>query len=211
MTTTNSPAAQPQEGELLPIYVASRASLLERGQMWRRFRTAGSQITSSWIDEDANEIRDSAALVLYAEVADFPLKGALIEAGIALGMGKPVIVCLPDSGVLPRSYRPIGSWIAHPLVTRCDDVNAAVKLAASTRADLPRATAAAPDERDRTLARQVIDSVATYYGQVSDDMTITEALAELREMFGRHVEIEVIDCKAPGCVAYRYQVKVPAS
>src|SRR5689334_17195930 len=135
-----------------PIYVASRASIPERGQMWRWFRSDGYLITSSWIDEDgegatgdfgelwlriANEIRQSVALVLYAEAADFPLKGALTEAGIALGMDKPVFVCLPDLGLLPRNYRPVGSWIAHPLVTRCDDVVAAVKLA--SRAPLPGA------------------------------------------------------------------------
>src|SRR6185369_11255331 len=134
----DSPQAQPPAAlELKPIYVASRASVPERGIMWRWFRSQGYLITSSWIDEDgegatadfgelwlriADEIRKSAALVLYAEAADFPLKGALTEAGIALGMRKPVFVCLPDLGVLPRNYRPIGSWIAHPLVTRCDNV-----------------------------------------------------------------------------------------
>lgn len=129
---------------LEPIYVASRASIPERGLMWRQLRAEGVPITSSWIDEDGEgetasfvdlwdriykEIAAASALVLYAERDDFPLKGALIEAGIALGMGKPVIVCLPDLGVLPPSYRPIGSWIAHPLVTRCDDIEAAVRLA----------------------------------------------------------------------------------
>jgi hypothetical protein len=34
------------------IYVASRASLPERGEMWRKFRSDGVNITSSWIDED---------------------------------------------------------------------------------------------------------------------------------------------------------------
>lgn len=137
------------ESSLLPIYVASRASVPERGAMWRRFRAQGVPITSSWFDEDGdgatgdfcelwsrieNEIADSAALVLYAETADFPLKGAFIEAGIALGLGKPVIVCLPDLGLLDHSYRPIGSWIAHPLVTRCDDIAAAIALASKPSA-----------------------------------------------------------------------------
>lgn len=88
-------------------------------------------ITSSWIDEDGegqtqdfgelwvrieSEIAQSVALVLYAKAEDFPLKGALIEVGIALGMGKPVIVCLPFVQLDPRSCRPIGSWINHPRV-----------------------------------------------------------------------------------------------
>lgn len=42
----------PETSELMPIYVASRASIPERGAMWRRFRAQGVPITSSWIDED---------------------------------------------------------------------------------------------------------------------------------------------------------------
>lgn len=52
------------------IYVASRASIPARSQMWRDFRASGHRIS---------------AVILYAETGDFPLKGALIECGIALG------------------------------------------------------------------------------------------------------------------------------
>jgi hypothetical protein len=128
--------------ETKKFYVASRASVPARGAMWRAFRDQGVQITSSWIDEDgegqtqsftdlwnriAQEIAAADRLVLYAESDDFPLKGALIEAGIALGMNKPVIVCLPAVDLHPRSFRPIGSWIAHPLVTRNDEIHSAVE------------------------------------------------------------------------------------
>lgn len=116
----------------MSIYVASRASIPERGAMWRHYRSLGAPIISSWIDEDGegqtgdfgelwarieNEIARSEALVLYAKDGDFPLKGALIEVGIALGMSKPVIVCLPYVKLDPRSCRPVGSWINHPRVT----------------------------------------------------------------------------------------------
>lgn len=135
------------------IYVASRASLPERPAMWRAFRDEGIAITSTWIDESAldayysherqpaaflrqlwdriaSEIGAASALVLYAEAADFPLKGAFIEAGIALGMCKPVVICLP--GVeLDDARRPIGSWIEHPLVWREDDARRAMRLALS--------------------------------------------------------------------------------
>jgi hypothetical protein len=119
------------------IYVASRASLPERGAMWRRMRECGCLITSSWIDEDEegqtqsfadlwsrirSEIERSQALVLYAETGDFPLKGALIEAGMALGFGIPVHIVLPGVVLAERSKRPIGSWIEHPLVRRFDFV-----------------------------------------------------------------------------------------
>lgn len=124
------------------VYVASRASVPERGAMWREFRDRGVPITSSWIDEDGEgqtndfgelwariyvEIVVSGGLVLYAESDDFPLKGALIEAGIAIGLQKPITICLPNVELNPRSCRPIGSWINHPLVTRIDDIEQAMQ------------------------------------------------------------------------------------
>jgi len=130
--------------ELMPIYVASRASIPERGEMWRNFRAQGIPITSSWIDEDgqgqtedfgelweriAHEIAQSVALVLYAETSDFPLKGAFIEAGMALGMNKRIVVCLPDVTLDNRSFRPIGSWVKHPNVSFIPDIAEAVQWA----------------------------------------------------------------------------------
>jgi hypothetical protein len=104
--------------------------------MWRRFRSGGFRIVSTWIDEDgagqtenlsdlwqriSDEVAEAYGVVLYAEASDFPLKGALIEVGIALGLNKPVIVCLPNVELDPQSCRPVGSWIMHPLVSRNDD------------------------------------------------------------------------------------------
>lgn len=119
-----------------PIYVASRASIPERSAMWRRLRDDyGWQITSTWIDEagegetaDFTELWDrimveigaARKLVFYAEPGDFPLKGAILEAGIALGMGKPVVVCLPGVELEGRTFRPLGSWIRHRSVIRRD-------------------------------------------------------------------------------------------
>lgn len=123
------------------IYIASRASIPERARLWREYRRRGVPITSSWIDEDGEgqtasftdlwnritrEIAAADRLVLYAEPDDFPLKGALIEAGIALGMKREVTVCLPRVEVHSRTFRPIGSWIAHPLVVREDSIEKAM-------------------------------------------------------------------------------------
>lgn len=123
------------------IYVASRASLPERSAMWRRHRECGALINSTWIDEAGEgetgdfselwiritaEISRSEMLVLYAEPDDFPLKGALIEVGIALGHGIPVRVVLPGVILDGRTSRPVGSWIQHPLVSRFDTVVAAL-------------------------------------------------------------------------------------
>lgn len=114
------------------FYVASRASVPERSAMWRHLRDHGVKITSSWIDEAGEgetacmvdlwrrieaEVRKSDALILYAEPDDFPLKGALIEVGMALGMGKRVLIVAPDVTLEPKSLRPLGSWAMHPLVT----------------------------------------------------------------------------------------------
>ncbi|MFY2597169.1 hypothetical protein ACOTHJ_12965 [Achromobacter xylosoxidans] len=113
------------------IYGASRASIPERPAMWRQLREEGWPIISTWIDEAdvgatgdfaelwariEREIRQAAGLMLYAEASDFPLKGALIEVGIALGAGKPVAVVAPDVEIQGPDFRPLGSWIAHPRV-----------------------------------------------------------------------------------------------
>jgi hypothetical protein len=119
------------------VYVASRASIPERAAMWRELRANGAMIVSTWIDEDGEgetgcytelwsrieqEIRAADRLVLYVEAEDFPLKGALIEVGMALAMGKPVFVVAPGVTLHPRSMRPLGSWAAHPGVSFVDTV-----------------------------------------------------------------------------------------
>lgn len=119
------------------VYVASRASVPERAAMWRELRAAGARIISTWIDEDEEgltdcfgelwtrieaEIRSVDRLVLYAELSDFPLKGAYVEVGMALALGKPVYVVTPGVKLDSRSLRPVGSWAAHPLVSFHDEV-----------------------------------------------------------------------------------------
>lgn len=147
------------EVEELKIYVASRASVPERPAMWRELREQGWPINSTWIDEAGegessdfvelwdriqHEIANAHGVILYAKSDDFPLKGAYIECGIALGQGKPVAVVLPDGLTDLRSCKPVGSWVKHPLVSvhedletafeRIEDVYSAVVLDAS-RAD----------------------------------------------------------------------------
>jgi hypothetical protein len=127
------------------IYVASRASIPERAEMWRAYRDDGWPISSSWIDEDGEgqtedfgdlwtriccEVTSAKALILYAETGDFPLKGALVEVGMALAAGVPVIAALPGIELEPRSMRPVGSWLSHPQVTIVLAVDAALALAA---------------------------------------------------------------------------------
>lgn len=124
------------------IYVASRASVPERAAMWRGFRECGFPIISSWIDEDGpgqtasmvdlwarivREVSAAKALVLFVGADDLPLKGAYVEVGIALATSIPVLVVCAYP--LDRSYRPLGSWAAHPRVTFYADVDAAMQAA----------------------------------------------------------------------------------
>jgi hypothetical protein len=123
------------------VYVASRASVPERAAFWREMRAAGAPIISTWIDEAGpgetadlgelwarigREVASARWLVAYVEPGDFPLKGALVEVGMALALGKPVTLCAPGVQIEERSCRPIGSWMRHPLVTRLDDVHLAL-------------------------------------------------------------------------------------
>lgn len=113
------------------IYVASRASIPERGKMWRNYKERGSFIVSSWIDvkeelttdffsglwtEIEKEINLCDILVLYVDKEDFPLKGAFVEVGMAIALGKPVFVILENIELNPINFNPLGSWATHPLV-----------------------------------------------------------------------------------------------
>lgn len=118
----------------MKIYVASRASIPERSQMWREMRASGYPIVSTWIDEAGpgqtsdmsalwsrieNEIRSCSGLILYVERGDLPLKGAFVECGMAIAMGRPVAVVCRE----PEAY--LGSWLKHPCVTVFGTIEAA--------------------------------------------------------------------------------------
>ena len=125
----------------MKLYVASRASIPERSAMWRDLKDRGANIISTWIYEAGEndtgcfkelwtridkEIAECDRLVLYVEASDFPLKGALIEVGMALARNKPVMVVLVNVELDLRSLKPLGSWAAHELVTFTNSVEFAV-------------------------------------------------------------------------------------
>lgn len=102
-------------GERPPIYAASRTV---HAGLWRRHEAGPGQtddLGRLW-QRIVAEVTLARWLVLYLEPDDFPLKGALVEVGIALGHGREVIVVAPRVELEPVSYRPIGSWCQHPLV-----------------------------------------------------------------------------------------------
>ena len=130
-------------------YIASRASLPERSEAWRKLRDVdGYLIVSSWIDvvaqpinEDntkplhtiweniTQEVTTAERVIVYAEPDDFPLKGTLVEVGMALAVGTPIYLVLPGVDIEEATFRPIGSWIKHPLVKLVSTMDEALMTA----------------------------------------------------------------------------------
>jgi hypothetical protein len=137
--------------------------------MWRGFKSQGFAINSSWIFEDGDgqtgdftelweritaEIKRSAYLILYAEAGDFPLKGALVEVGIALGFGKPVVIVAPTVKLEGRTFRPLGSWVKHKLVSFSQTVEAALQYVEAQAP--PSSEGTAPPQISHDRARQLL-------------------------------------------------------
>jgi len=117
----------PTFGDWRVIYVASR---VKHAAMWRILREKYA-IISTWIDEAGEgetddlselwgritaEVANCDALVLHVAPGDCPLKGALVEVGMAIALGKPVFVSAFGVELEERSLRPIGSWLHHKSV-----------------------------------------------------------------------------------------------
>jgi hypothetical protein len=115
------------------IYVASRTRY---AGMWRGLRAIGAPIAASWIEwtdtptalrdhwvQSITEVGDAAALIVYcggAIAGEEPLpETALLEIGGALARGVPVFVVGPL----------VGTWMQHPLVTRCVSMDDAIAQA----------------------------------------------------------------------------------
>lgn len=197
------------------IYVASRASSPERPAMWRALRDAGWHITSSWIDEAGEgqtasftelwgrierEIRGSLGLIVYAEPEDFPLKGAYLEAGIAIGAGLPVAVVMPKVELEARSDRPMGSWIRHPGVTICRSLEEARSfIEASPEATAKTALASQPAVDVERLIRECLPG-----GPSCDPQAVASAM---REWFRAQREATAARESTPGGSDLRRQAR----
>lgn len=68
---------------------------------------------------DFEDVANSNVVLVYGEESDV-LRGALVEAGIAIGLGIPVIVVGKNAGY--------GTWQFHSLVRRVDNFEAARSL-----------------------------------------------------------------------------------
>lgn len=121
-----------------PVYTASK---LCHASKWLALRSLWPEVhfTARWphlvgnvSDEEVNaalfwlrdiaDVQKSDVVLLYAEEGEH-LRGALVEAGAALGLGKRVI-CVGD-------HPDYGTWRFHPMVTRLPTLEAA-------RADLAK-------------------------------------------------------------------------
>ena|SRR5438309_255045 len=116
----------------MKVYIASKIMYAER---FRRLRTEWNahrvEIYSRWLDQavhensatpddfhifwltDEQDVKESDAVIVYGETGD-TLRGALVEAGIAIGAGIPVIIV----GDSPS----FASWQYHPKVVRADSL-----------------------------------------------------------------------------------------
>jgi nucleoside 2-deoxyribosyltransferase len=118
------------------IYLASKMQHAER---WRQeYVRKDVHIVSRWpflepsIDcevsncrkfwqDDVADIQSADAVVVYAEEGE-KLRGALVEAGIAIGLGKLVIVV--------GEHPDYGTWSHHPLVKRATTLDHAFAIVA---------------------------------------------------------------------------------
>lgn len=69
-----------------------------------------------WL-QDEQDVRDSDVVIVYAE-GDDHLRGALVEAGIALACGIPVFVV--------GEHKDYGTWQYHPGVYKMPDLDSAI-------------------------------------------------------------------------------------
>lgn len=121
---------------MVAIYGASK---LKHAEMWLDLRiefpwidwtARWPDIVGKWEDTSDNaqcfwqvdfeDVAKADYVFCYGQLTDH-LRGALVEAGIALGLGRWVIVI----GQSPD----FGTWQYHPHVLRCNDMAEAIRMA----------------------------------------------------------------------------------
>ena len=105
------------------------ASKTKHAPQWKELRAAGYKVTATWIDEagegqTANyaelaerclrDIEEADFMLLYCEPGEL-LKGALVEAGMALALGRPVR-CVGRCDSLSRVFNEHPLWSEHESV-----------------------------------------------------------------------------------------------
>jgi len=105
------------------------ASKIIHAHLWQALRSSGIQVTATWIDEAGEgqtasyaeladrcirEVAQADAVLLYCAPGE-TLKGALIEVGAALALGKRVF-CVGDCPSLSRVFKAHPLWSSHPSI-----------------------------------------------------------------------------------------------
>jgi nucleoside 2-deoxyribosyltransferase len=131
---------------MIRIYPASK---LRHGPMWRALcdKTPAVQFHARWLKhnkigtpdsssearqfwmQDVQDIKDADCVFIYAEPED-RLRGALVEAGIALALGIPVYVI--------GEHPDYGTWQHHPNVRKAASIKDAIEWATVRPGFVPR-------------------------------------------------------------------------
>lgn len=117
----------------LPRLAVYTASKIHHSQLWQQLRMDWSEIdfTARWVDEigktletpenarifwlqDEEDIINSDVVMIYGS-AHSALRGALVEAGMGIALGKRVLVVNANVDSECESF---GTWQYHPLCTR---------------------------------------------------------------------------------------------
>lgn len=135
---------------MIRVYTASK---LKHAAMWREMcaTTPHIQAHARWLKHNAmgtppdtpehaaefwmqneQDVRDADAVLVYAAEDDH-LRGALVEAGIAIATGVPVLVI--------GNHHDYGTWQHHPCVTRMDDLASALLYLKTIKPKYRRAAA----------------------------------------------------------------------
>lgn len=127
---------------MIRIYPASK---LRHGKMWRDLcdRTPTVQFHARWLKhnkigtpddpdnakafwlQDVQDIKDADGVFVYAEPED-RLRGALVEAGVAIALGVPVYV-------IGDRHPDYGTWQHHPTVRKVKTITDAIDQATHFR------------------------------------------------------------------------------
>lgn len=119
---------------MIKVYTASK---LHHAEMCRTLQMDGVEFTARWPRlhvgtvpdspkyakifwiHDEQDVRASDVVLVYAEKSD-RLRGALVEAGMAIALGKDVIVV--------GEHPDFGTWQYHPQVHKARDMKQAALL-----------------------------------------------------------------------------------
>lgn len=118
------PATKLRHGIKFRAYNASQSTVFFCAR-WLQHTTHGTPDTQAnarefWL-QDEYDVKSADAVLVYGEPDD-RLAGALVEAGIAIASGIPVVVV----GQHPQ----YSTWQYHPMVYRVEDLDAALVLLA---------------------------------------------------------------------------------